>query len=330
VPDSPLQRRLLGIAVLVTFLAGLHGLHRFWTSSMWHLTGPAKWVWLTDDLERLYPEVGLFVAKLNLAAPPPSALLKICADREYVVWVNGTIAACGWSRPGFRLDLYDIAHLLRVGDNTLVVEARSPTPVGGLLASLDVDGLGRDVLVTGRDFVLRRRFSLQPPAPDEPRPPVSWGSPPRFPWGYPSPQPHPGTLDEVVTEDPIRIVASAAEALPGGGLAFRLPAAPFGYLVLEYAGDGASSVWATPDPGWWHVFMAHEWAQPVVRAPGERRYLDPEPRRQGTVMVFGSAPLSAVEIWPIPAGLSPVAPGAVVGKLGPVPRTRWTTRNPPA
>ena len=325
-----LRRRLLGITVLVVALSALYGLHRFWTSSMWHITGPARWVWVTDDLERLYPETALFVASLNLQAPPPGALLKVCGDREYVVWVNGTLAACGWSRPGFRLDLFDVAHLLRVGDNTLVIETRSPTPVGGLLAALDVDGIGRNVLVTGRDFVLRRRFSLAPPMPREPKPPVSWGLPPRFPWGYPTPLPHPATLDQVFTEDPIRIAATIAEKLPGGGLAFRLPSLPFGYLVLEFARDGASSVWTTPAPAWWHVPLAHAWAQPVVRIAGEERYLDPEPRRHGTVMVFGSAPLRAVEIWPVPAELSSVAPGAVAGKLGPVPRTRWTTRNPPA
>jgi hypothetical protein len=318
------------LAGLLLAVVGGRGLHGFWASSLSHLTGEAQWIWATDALEELHPQAALFVASLNLDAPPSGALLKICGDREYLAYINGTPAGCGWSRPGFRLDLYDVAHLLRQGNNVVAIEVRSPTPVGGLLLALDVDGIGRNVLVSGGAFKLRRRFSLAEPGPQDAPVPVTWGAPPRFPWGYPVPQPHPGTLDEMVVEDPVRIGGAAHQSLPGGGRVFRLPRSVLGYLVLELGGDGPCTVATDPGVGWDNPGLARETAQPVVRLPGQQRWLDPEPRRFGTVVVFGPAALEAVEVWPIAEELSSVAPGAVAGKLAPVPRTRWSTRNPPA
>jgi hypothetical protein len=323
------SRPVLVLAGLIVAVAGVRGLHRFWTSALSHLTGPAQWIWSTDVLEELHPEAALFVASLSLDAPPPGALLKISGDREYVAYINGTLAACGWSRPGFRLDLFDVAHLLKQGRNVVAVEVRSPTPVGGLLLALDVDGVGQNVLVSGPAFRMRRRFDLSEPGPADSRVPVTWGRPPRFPWGYPAPQPHPGTLDEMVVEDPVRIDGAKAQAVPGGGTAFHLPAAVLGYLVLELGGEGAGTVASDPDPAWANAGLARETAQPVVRLAGQDRWIDPEPRRIGTIMFFSPVALKAVEVWPVSEELSSVAPGAVAGRLAPVPRTRWTTRNPP-
>ena len=118
-------------ALLVGVLGAGVAAHRFWMRQLSHLTGDAEWVWTTDVLSRLHPTTGLFVAGLRLDAPPGAALLKVCGDREYVVWINGTAAACGWSRPGFRLDMYDVAHLLRQGSNVLAFEVRSAAETGG-------------------------------------------------------------------------------------------------------------------------------------------------------------------------------------------------------
>lgn len=305
-------------------------MHRFWASSLSHLTGSAQWIWTTDVLEEVHPEAGLFVASLALDEPPSGALLKICGDREYVVYVNDTVAGCGWSRPGFRLDLYDVAHLLHQGDNVVAVEVRSPTPVGGLLLALDVAGVGTNVLVSGPDFRLRRRFALGRPSPSDAVVPVTWGLPPRFPWSYPVPQSHPRTIDEMVVEDPVRVEAREATREPGGGRVFRLPSTVLGYLVLELDGEGAGAVATASDPRWNDPGAAREAAQLVVRLRGQRRWLDPEPRQLGTVMVFGLASVTAVEVWPISEELSSTAPGAGADMPAPAQRRRWTTRNPPA
>jgi len=323
------SRRVTLLATSALVLLGGLGVHRFWLRQLHHVTGSATWVWVTDSLERVFPTAGLFVAPLHLDAPPREALLKVCGDREYVVYVNGSPAACGWSRPGFRLDLYDIGHLLRQGQNLIAVEVRSPTPVGGLLVSLDVEGLGPNVLESGRSFTLRRRFSLSPGQEDDVPPPVVWGRPPRFPWQYPSLLPRPRTLDEVVVEEPYRLERTAARELPGGGMEFTLPRRTFGYLWFEYGADGASFAAVVSGEGDSDIAALRDEAQPVIRLAGQRRWLDPQPRWMSRIYAFGRCVPLAAEVWPVPEDFRPTAPGVVPGRHGPVPRTRWTSRIPP-
>jgi hypothetical protein len=322
------QRLALGALALGVMLAAIT-VHAFWTRELSHLTGRAQWIWVTDVLSPIHTQGALFVAKLRLETPPPAALLKVCGDREYVIYINGTPAACGWSRPGFRLDLFDVGHLLHQGENVIAAEVRSPTPVGGLLLALDVDGVGRNILVSGPDFVARSRFSLAATDASDGAVPVLWGMPPRFPWGYPKPLPHPRTLDETVVEDPVTLPGSAARPLPGGGWRFSLPHPVRGYLWLEFSGNGTTFA-ATAGPN--DAGSADSWrgrASPVVRLRGQRRWLDPQPRLISTVYVFGLQEPVAVEIWPVSDEFSSTAPGAVQGSFGPVPRTRWTTRTHP-
>jgi len=302
--------------------------HRFWVAELSHVTGEAQWMWVTDQLERVSPTHGLFVASFSLPAPPREALLKICGDREYVVYANGTPAACGWSRPGFRLDLYDIGHLLRQGDNVLAVEVRSPTPVGGVLLALDVAGVGANVVTSGRSFVLRRRFSLGAREPDDHPVPVLWGRPPRQPWGYPQMVSHPRTLDEVMVLDPIRLEQRDGVALPRGGMRFELPEEVEGYLWLERGGDGEVYL-ATGHEGDLDDAAARARAQAVVSGRGQDRWLDPMPRRLRSVWVFARELPAAVEIWPLPSELRSGAPGLVVENGVAIERTLWTRHFPP-
>jgi hypothetical protein len=321
-----LQRN--AILVLAGVILGAGGaLHAFWSRQLSHITGDAEWIWVTDDLEKIHDQSALFVAPLHLDGPPSSAVMKVCGDAEYVVYVNRTPAACGWSRPGFRLDLYDIAALLHQGDNVIAVEVRSPSPVGGLLFALDVDGVGQNILVSGRGFMSRSHFALTAHDATDHKVPVLWGRPPLFAWGYPTPLPHPRTLDETLVEDPIRIGASQAREVVGGGWEFDLPRAVFGYLWIEFSGDGAASCAVRNEPEV-DIGLAREEAQPIVRLPGQQRWLDPQPELVGKVLVFGVRPPQAVEVWPIPEEFSSTAPGVVIGKNAPVPRTRWTTRIP--
>jgi hypothetical protein len=327
---EPTRRRqhLTLLALAVGVAAAAFALHGFWERELSHLTGAARWIWVTDELDEVHPQAALFVASAHLDAPPRGALLKVCGDREYVVYVNGTAAACGWSRPGFRLDLFDVGHLLRQGDNVIAAEVRSPTPVGGLLLALDIDGVGRNVLVSGPAFAARPRFSLAAHEPFDARAPIDWGRPPHFPWGYPKPLSHPRTLDEAVVEEPVRVGAGEIRALPNGGWELPLPRPVFGYLWLEFAGDGAAFV-ATSGGGANDPWALREGAQPVARVSGQRRWLDPEPRLIARIYVFGVQRPAGAEVWPVTEEFSSTAPGVVPGSFGPVPRTRWTTRTPP-
>jgi hypothetical protein len=322
-------RTAAAVGTLAAVMVGGLVLHRFWRGQLSHITGGAEWVWVTDALERTYPTSGLFVTTLYLDDPPTRALLKVCGDREYVVYVNGSAAACGWSRPGFRLDLYDVAHLLRQGENVLAAEVRSPTPVGGLLLALDVGDVGRNVVVSGPQFVCREHFSLAASASGDRPIPVVWGAPPHYPWGYPEPVSRPRTLDEAMVEEPIRVQRSNARALPHGGWEFDLPRPVSGYLWLEFEEDGQAFVATADDIAAVDVAGLREAAQPVVRLEGQHRWLDPFPRRIAAVLIFGRHEPSTVEIWPLPEEFSSTAPGVVRGTHGPALRMRWMIRNPP-
>ncbi len=317
----------VGVTVLV-LVAG-RSVHRMWARQLSHLTGDAQWMWSTDALERLHAEAGLFITSFRLEHPPPSALLKVCGDREYVAYLNGTAAGCGWSRPGFRLDLYDVGHLLRIGSNTLAIEARSPNPVGGVLVALDVGGLGSNIVTSGRSFTFRRTLDLTPPRAGELRAPVRWGSPPRFPWAYPQAVSRPRTLDEVSTEEPLRWRSETLARTAGGSWLLTLSRPVFGYLWLELDGDESAMVWTDALTTPHREAAVRQLAQPVVRLPGQRRWLDVEPKVLGQIWVLGGQSLRAVEVWPVPEELSSTAPGAVAGRNGPVQRTRWTSHTPP-
>jgi hypothetical protein len=324
------RREFVEVSLLAAaLLAGGRAVHRFWTHELYHFTGDAEWVWVTDALERVHPAAGLFVGSVTLDSPPSRALLKICGDREYVAYVNATPAACGWSRPGFRLDLYDVAHLLKQGRNVIAIEVRSPTPVGGLLLALDVDGVGRNVLVSGPALRFRERFTLGPTAPDDRPVAISWGHPPRFPWGYPELLSHAHTLDQAMLEDPVRVEVASAKLVGGGGYLFELPRRVNGYLWVEWQNDGPAFLSTVQQMEGLDSWLERMECQPVVRLPGQRRWLDPEPRQIAAVLVFGASRPLAVEVWPLADALSSTAPGVVPGKLGLLPRTRWTIRTPP-
>ena len=122
--------------------------------------------------------------------------------REHVLYVNGVRVGAGSHRPEDPLALYEVAPLLVAGRNRVALEAGSPTGIGGVLLSLDVDGFGRDAVVTDAGW----RVDLEASALDSVEGgryrPIVWGRPPQYPWGYPR-MPRPNEL--------------------GSGLAFDIP-----------------------------------------------------------------------------------------------------------
>jgi hypothetical protein len=149
--------------------------------------------------------VAFYLARdFSLEAPPASARLLVQGDHEYIVYLNGQRVGAGGWLPGDRVDVYDVATLLRPGGNRLLAELRSSDGGGGFLASL-VDGAsGRALVVSdGRWRAFRRhRLGLVrgwlPVAPflaagaartnamsagGMGLPAVSWGRPPIGRWG---------------------------------------------------------------------------------------------------------------------------------------------------
>lgn len=117
-----------------------------------------------------------FVADLDLAAAPGTAILHLTADSRYRLWVNGAFIGRGPERSwptAMAVDARDLAPALRAGPNRIAVQVYSPgyshfahvhRAACGLIGWLQVDG--RTLLVTHPDRWRVRRdpsFSARVP-----------------------------------------------------------------------------------------------------------------------------------------------------------------------
>lgn len=146
-------------------------------------TGPAEWIWYTARVPQPRPVRFYATRDFELPRAPARAFAKVFVDREHVLYVNGRRAAAGVQQTGEPLAVYDLTRYLTGGVNRLAIEASSPTGIGGILFSLDLDGFGRDAVFSDG----RWRVDLSARAIREGgryRPQV-WGRPPQYPWRYP-------------------------------------------------------------------------------------------------------------------------------------------------
>jgi hypothetical protein len=70
--------------------------------------------------------------KVEAGARPTRAMLQICCDDAYTVYINGQFVGSG----GFQPELYEVSGLLREGRNTIAVRAQEFSICEGLLAEL--------------------------------------------------------------------------------------------------------------------------------------------------------------------------------------------------
>ncbi len=171
------------VAALLAGAAAIRAVVRAHEDRMHLATGRAEWIWYTTSLPDPRPLRFYATREIVLSQKPARANAKIFVDREHVLYVNGARAGAGVQRPGDPLALYDVAALIRPGVNRIAIEAGSPTGVGGILFSLDLDGFGRDALVSDRQW--RVDLSAEAITAGGRYRPVVWGSPPQYPWGYP-------------------------------------------------------------------------------------------------------------------------------------------------
>ena len=182
-PARPGAAWLYVLAVAVVGAAAARALVRAHADRMHGATGRAEWIWYTNRLPQPSPIRFFATRAFELPDKPDRALVKLFVDEEHVLWVNGKRAGAGRQRAGDPLALYDIAPLLAAGPNRLTVEAASPTGIGGILLSVDVQGFGRDALVS--DGAWRVDTSREAIAGPGRYRPVVWGRPPQYPWGFP-------------------------------------------------------------------------------------------------------------------------------------------------
>jgi hypothetical protein len=174
---------LYAIATLVLAVAAFHALSVAHADRRELATGGAEWIWYSSGTTHPQPLRFFATREFALRAAPQRATAKLFVDRAYVLFANGARVGSGEQRPGDPLRVYPVAPFLRAGVNRLVIEASSPTGVGGILFALDCDAYGRDAVVSGGAW----RVDLSPDAEtaggrDRP---MIWGRPPQPPWGYP-------------------------------------------------------------------------------------------------------------------------------------------------
>lgn len=300
-PERLWQLRV--VAVVTAVVALLLLLRGFYQRELYHLTGAAQWMWVSDDVAEPRPSAGLFFRTVWLNDHPQRAVAKVCGDQQYVLWINGQPAMAGHNRPGFHLDVVPVTDLLTAGANSIVVEARSPTSVGGVLFALDLtpsaegrragDPRGRNVVVSGPDWRVTTRWERG--AFDGERVhaahPWIWGRPPDHPWAYPTPVLYERPLVQAMVSEPLRLAGSDLTHSGRGRWAHPLPSGFAGVLWIDLTKG-------SPRPSAVGVAADHGGPQllPVVDLPGQARWLYPGWVKGVRVVVEGSRPPGMLEL----------------------------------
>jgi hypothetical protein len=108
----------------------------------------AHWIWLKGFEET--PNASICFRKtFNLMGRPKSAVLLITCDNEYKVWINGSPAGAtvnkgdyAWRAP----DSFDVAGLLKDGDNLVAIQGINYSGKGAVIAALAIDPGGGKVV----------------------------------------------------------------------------------------------------------------------------------------------------------------------------------------
>lgn len=157
-------------------------------------TGSAEWIWYTGGVPQPRPLRFYATRDFELPRAPSRAIAKLFVDREHALYVNGRRVAAGVQHPGDPLAIYDLRSHLSGGVNRVAIEASSPTGIGGILFSLDLDAFGRDALFS--DGKWRVDLSAGAIGRGGRYRPQVWGRPPQYPWRYPR-LPRPNELGDV-------------------------------------------------------------------------------------------------------------------------------------
>lgn len=148
-------------------------------------TGEARWIWCSRDIRGPSPVRFYATREFVLQEVPRRATARVFVDRGWQLFVNGSRVAGGEQGPGDRLQVLEVAASLKHGENRLTIQAESPTGVGGILFSLELDGSRKSIVSDASwrvDFSDAARMGHGGQAHAS-----EWGRPPIYPWGYPRP-----------------------------------------------------------------------------------------------------------------------------------------------
>lgn len=301
-----MKRLTIVLAFIFVFTAAFSTLNRVYSQKFLATTGGAQWIWAQHRMSSNEP-VAFFAARdFLLPAKRYYTRLKIAADPEYELFVNGSQIA---GRPGGvqpSLDLYDISGLVRTGRNRIVVAVRAPQGVGGLLASIDIAPETQNWIVSDGTWTIYRRWSPELLVRDVAglfsEPPMVVGPPPIGRWNYlgitarPLEPPPAKTLPP---RDAFSMLAYLPAIRTRSGVAVavadrkRATAFDFGFTHgrVRLTRDAAVGVSRTVNVRFANIRpelgMIDFNLRPIVFAPGELTVTTTEPHSFRYVMVFG-------------------------------------------
>jgi hypothetical protein len=178
----PVPAALFLLALLIVAGAALLAGTRAMRDRSRLVTGEARWIWFSLDIEE--PKPIRFYARrdFTLARVPASAKALLYIDRHGVLSLNGSRFPAAGQRPGSPLAALEVAPALVAGGNSVVIEAESPTGAGGILFHLELpEGTSIDSDASWRVGLSEPELARGGGA----RAAV-WGRPPMYPWGYPA------------------------------------------------------------------------------------------------------------------------------------------------
>lgn len=169
-----------------------------WRAKAFEPSRGARWIWVQGAARAGNPLTVYAARDFELPEGVEKAWLSLAADESYVLWVNGQAVGSGsWQdgkgsavgpEAGQAADLYEISDWLERGRNRLVVELRSASGAGGLLATLRLGRQDRPTLLSDDGWRIFRRadprlLGLLAPLEDlGGEPPKLWQWPPTGRW----------------------------------------------------------------------------------------------------------------------------------------------------
>lgn len=162
---------IAGLAVAAA--AAIRAVDLDWRRMEISTTGRAKWIWITDDVKVPRPVKFSATRSFLLDRPLAGAKARIFVDRSYRLFLDRVLIGAGGQKPGDPMDAYDLSRKFGAGRHDLVIEAESPTGIGGILFGLDLELLGRNAVVSDESWSVDGHA------------PFVWGMPPIYPWDFP-------------------------------------------------------------------------------------------------------------------------------------------------
>jgi hypothetical protein len=147
-------RAALGLTVLIAAAVAVERV-RWFPALLGAAAIERAWIWTSDPPRRVEPRAFFAVRDFELGAPPAAAVLELLGDPEYVAFLNGARVGSGRAGGEPRIDRYEVAPLLRAGENRLVLELRSPSG-GGVATARLVDGAERVLAAADADWLVYR------------------------------------------------------------------------------------------------------------------------------------------------------------------------------